>query len=38
MDETSSNTKYHCAVCGREIPKEDHDNYEGMCWECCMTD
>lgn len=26
--------KLHCQVCGREISKEDYDNYDGMCWEC----
>ncbi|MGD0645306.1 MAG: hypothetical protein ABSA75_10415 [Candidatus Bathyarchaeia archaeon] len=28
------NKKYYCEVCGREITKEDNDNFEGMCWEC----
>jgi hypothetical protein len=23
-----------CQVCGREIYKEDYDNYDGKCWEC----
>ena len=26
--------KYECSVCGREISKEEHEDYEGMCWEC----
>ena len=26
--------KFHCSVCGKEITEEDHDSYEGMCWEC----
>ena len=25
--------KLQCHVYGREISKEDYDNYEGMCWE-----
>jgi hypothetical protein len=28
------NKRYYCEVCGREITKEDNDNFEGMCWEC----
>jgi hypothetical protein len=30
----SSEKKYNCEVCGREINREEYDNYEGMCWEC----
>ncbi len=30
----SSEEKIHCEVCGREITKQDSDNYDGMCWEC----
>ncbi len=26
--------KFRCSVCGREITKEDNDDYDGMCWEC----
>jgi len=26
--------KVACEVCGREITREDYDNYQGMCWEC----
>jgi hypothetical protein len=26
--------KYHCSVCGIEISEEDHEAYDGMCWEC----
>lgn len=26
--------KYYCSVCGREISKEDNEDYDGMCWEC----
>jgi hypothetical protein len=26
--------KYHCQVCGREISREEHESYGGMCWEC----
>jgi hypothetical protein len=30
----SSNKKYLCETCSREITKEDYDNYDGLCWEC----
>ncbi len=26
--------KCNCSVCGKEITKEDYDNYESMCREC----
>jgi hypothetical protein len=26
--------EYHCEVCGRKLPKQDYEDYEGMCWEC----
>ena len=26
--------KCHCSVCGKELTKEDYDNYDGMRWEC----
>jgi DNA-directed RNA polymerase subunit RPC12/RpoP len=26
--------KYECAVCGKEISKQEYEDYEGMCWEC----
>ena len=25
---------YCCTVCGQEISEEDHESYDGMCWEC----
>jgi transcription initiation factor IIE alpha subunit len=30
----SSENKYHCEVCGREITQQEYEDYEGMCWEC----
>ena len=32
--ETKSEEKYYCEVRGREISKEDFDQYDGLCWEC----
>jgi hypothetical protein len=26
--------KYYCSVCGREISREEYEEYDGMCWEC----
>ena len=26
--------KIWCSVCGKEITKDENDNYDGMCWEC----
>ena len=26
--------KLHCSVCGKEITKDECEDYEGMCWEC----
>jgi NMD protein affecting ribosome stability and mRNA decay len=26
--------EYHCEVCGREISREDYEQYDGMCMEC----
>ena len=25
--------KLHCSVCGKEITKDEYEDYEGMCWE-----
>jgi hypothetical protein len=30
----TKNREYHCAVCGKEISKEDCESYDGLCWEC----
>lgn len=27
-------SKHYCSVCGREIPKDEYDGYDGICWEC----
>lgn len=26
--------KCFCSVCGREISKDEYEDYDGMCWEC----
>ena len=26
--------KFYCSVCGKEISKEEHESYDGLCWEC----
>ena len=31
---SSEEKKFHCEVCGREISREEYENYEGLCWEC----
>jgi len=23
-----------CEVCGKEISKEEYEEYDGLCWEC----
>jgi len=30
----SEESRFYCSVCGREISREDYENYDGMCWEC----
>jgi RNA polymerase-binding transcription factor DksA len=30
----SSKKKHACEVCGREISREEYEEYAGMCWEC----
>ncbi|MEM2099093.1 MAG: hypothetical protein QXU99_05030 [Candidatus Bathyarchaeia archaeon] len=34
MQPASKEKKFKCQVCGREITREEHDDYDGMCWEC----
>jgi len=26
--------EFYCSVCGCEISREEHECYNGMCWEC----
>jgi len=26
--------KFHCSMCGKEISREEHESYHGLCWEC----
>ena len=26
--------EYCCEMCGRKISKEEHESYDGLCWEC----
>ncbi|MDH5770294.1 MAG: hypothetical protein OEZ25_03290 [Candidatus Bathyarchaeota archaeon] len=26
--------KFYCSVCGKEIPTEEYESYDGLCWEC----
>ena len=30
----NSRKKYECAVCGKEITRDEYEDYNGMCWEC----
>jgi len=34
VEAESSNKKFECSVCGKEIDQEEYDEYDGMCWEC----
>jgi hypothetical protein len=34
MKDESSEKKYNCSVCGREITQQDNEDYDGKCWEC----
>ena len=34
MEAESSNKKFECSVCGKEIDQDEYDEYDGMCWEC----
>jgi DNA-directed RNA polymerase subunit RPC12/RpoP len=34
MINMSDGKKFECSVCGKEIDQEEHDDYDGMCWEC----
>ncbi len=29
-----SKEEKQCSVCGREISKDDYEDYDGMLWEC----
>jgi hypothetical protein len=30
----SSNQKYYCKNCRKEISPNENQDYDGMCWEC----
>jgi transposase-like protein len=30
---STEHQEYYCEVCGREISKEDYEQYDGMCWQ-----
>ena len=30
----AENGEYNCEVFGKEISKEEHESYDGLCWEC----
>lgn len=32
--EEDKEQKRYCSVCGREIDKDEYENYDEMCWEC----
>lgn len=34
MSQPNGRKALACKVCGRDITKNDDDDYDGMCWEC----
>jgi len=34
QNQEKDDEKKYCSGCGREITEEDHEDYDGMCWEC----
>jgi len=34
MTENKEKEEYYCEVCSRKISKEEHEAYDGLCWEC----